>query len=78
MKIEKELQKYLNQAIRYTGNYLTVLALSEMTPEEILKVENKKLKSLASLIYLCRDMLTFMHHEIIYTNKKFKVNLINK
>lgn len=77
MKVEKELQKYLNKLLRYTDSYLTVLALSEMNPEEILEVEDKKLKSLASLIYLCRDMLTYVPHEINYTGTKFKVKLIN-
>lgn len=78
MKVEKRLTKYLNEAMELTGDYLTVLELIEFNPEEILEIENKELRSVASLIYLCRDMLTFIPHEITYSGRKFKVNLINK
>ena len=76
MKVEKELTKYLNDALELTGDYLAVLQLIEFSTEQILEIENKELKSLASLIYLCRDMLTFISHEITYSGRKFKVNLI--
>lgn len=78
MKVEKELTKYLNEALEITGDYLTVLSLIDMNPEEILEIENKELRSIASQIYLCRDILTFADHEINYSGREFKVNLINK
>lgn len=78
MKVEKELTKYLNEALELTGDYLTVLSLIELNPEQILEIENKELRSIASQIYLCRDILTFIDHEINYNGRKFNVNLINK
>ena len=78
MKVEKKLTKYLNEAQELTGDYLTVLSLIEFNPEEILEIESKELRSVASLIYLCRDILTFINHEISYNGRKFNVNLINK
>lgn len=78
MKLEKELTNYLNEANDITKDYLTVLSLIEMNPEEILEIESKELRSIASLIYLCRDILTFISHEITYSGREFKVNLINK
>ena len=78
MKVEKELEKYLNEAMEWTGDYLAVLSLIEFNPEQILEIESKELRSIASLIYLCRDILTFINHEITYSGRKFKVNLINK
>ena len=66
MKVEKKLQKYLNQAMEITGDYLTVLSLIEFNPEEILEIESKELRSVASLIYLCRDILTFFILDILF------------
>ena len=76
MKVEKKLEKYLNEAMEITGDYLAVLQLIEFNPEQILEVENKELRSIASQIYLCRDILTFIDHEITYGGRKFKVNII--
>ncbi|MDD2646148.1 MAG: hypothetical protein PHQ88_08400 [Bacteroides sp.] len=76
MKVEKRLQKYLNEAKELTGDYFTALKLTDLQPDEILEIENKELKSLASLIYLCCDMLRFRKHEVCYSDRKFKVNLI--
>ena len=78
MKVEKELTNYLNQALELTGDYLTVLSLIEINPEEILEIESKELRNIASLIYLCRDILTFIDHEVCYSGRKFKVELITK
>jgi hypothetical protein len=78
MKVEKRLQKYLNEAMELTGDYLTVLELIEMNPEEILEIESKELRSIASLIFLFRDILTFIDHEVCYNGRKFKVELITK
>lgn len=78
MKLEKELTKYLNEALELTGDYLTVLSLIEMNPEEILEIESRELRSIASLIYICRDILTFIDHEVCYNGRKFKVELITK
>lgn len=76
MKVEKKLEKYLNEAQELTQDYFIALKLTDLTPEEILEIENKELRSLASLIYMCCDMLRFLPHEISYSNRKFKVNLI--
>lgn len=78
MNVEKKLEKYLNEAKELTGDYLAVLQLIEFNPEQILEIENKELRSVASLMYLCRDILTFIDHEINYNGRKFRVNLINK
>ena len=76
MKVEKKLEKYLNEAMEWTGDYLAVLQLIEFTPEQILEIENKELRSIASQIHLCRDILTIMDHEITYGGRKFNVNII--
>lgn len=76
MKVEKKLEKYLNEAMEWTGDYLAVLQLIEFNPEQILEIESKELRSVASLIYLCRDILTFIDHEVCYNGRKFKINLI--
>lgn len=78
MKVEKKLEKYLNEAMELTGDYLAVLQLIEFSTEQILEIESKELRSVAGLMYLCRDILTFIDHEITYSGRKFKVNLINK
>ena len=78
MKVEKRLTKYLNEAMELTGDYLTVLELIEFNPEEILEIENKELRSVAGLMYICRDILTFIDHEVCYNGRKFIVELINK
>lgn len=78
MKVEKKLTKYLNEAMELTGDYLTVLELIEMNPEEILEIESKELRSIASLIYLCCDILRLIPHEVTYSGRKFKVELITK
>ena len=76
MKIEKKLEKYLNQANDITQDYLNTLRILKMTPEEILEIERKELRSIASIIYLCVDMLMFTPHEVCYNGRKFKINLI--
>lgn len=76
MKVEQKLTKYLNEAMEFTGDYLAVLSLIEFNPEQILEIESKELRSIASLIYLCRDILTFIDHEITYNGRKFNVNII--
>lgn len=78
MKVEKELEKYLNQAMELTGDYLNVLSLIEMNPEQLLEIESKELRSIASLMYICRDILTFIDHEVCYNGRKFRVELITK
>lgn len=78
MKVEKELTKYLNQALEITGDYLNVLSLIELSPEEILEIESKELRSVASLIYLCCDILRLIDHEVTYSGREFKVELITK
>ena len=78
MNVEKKLEKYLNEAMEWTGDYLSVLSLIEFNPEQILEIENKELRSVAGLMYICRDILTFIDHEITYNGRKFRVKLITK
>ena len=76
MKVEKKLTKYLNEAQEITQDYFTALKLTDLQPDEILEIKNKELRSLASLIYLCTDMLRCIPHEICYSQRKFKVSII--
>lgn len=76
MKVDKKLTKYLNEAQAITQDYFVTLKLTDLNPDEILEIESKELRSIASLIYLCSDMLRFRKHEVCYNGRKFKVNLI--
>ena len=78
MKVEKKLEKYLNEAQAITGDYFITLKLTDLNPEEILEIESKELRSIASLIYLCCDILRLIPHEVTYSGRKFKVELITK
>lgn len=77
MKTEIELAKLLNEVQAITNDYLKTLSFVELNPEQILEIDNEKIKSIAGLIYLCVDMLRFTKHEIIYNPNGFNVRVIN-
>lgn len=77
-KVTKQLEQLLNRAQRITGNYLDTLNLTEMQPDDILSMQDEKLKKIAAMIYLCNESLRFTPHEVVYNANGFKVEIINQ
>ena len=74
----KQFEQLLNRAQKMTGNYLDTLELTEMQPDDILAMEDEKLKRIAALIFVCNESLRFTPHEITYNANGFKVEIINQ
>ncbi|NLU29529.1 MAG: hypothetical protein GXX03_06680 [Bacteroidales bacterium] len=78
MTATKQFEKLLNKAQKITGNYLDTLNLTELQPDDILAMQDEKLKKIAAMIYLCNESLRFTSHEITYNAGGFEVDIINQ
>lgn len=78
MTATKQFEKLLNKAQKITGNYLDTLNLTELQPDDILAMQDEKLKKIAAMIFVCGESLRFTAHEIIYNANGFKVEIINQ
>ena len=43
----------------------------------IISEENEKLKRIEAMIYVCKDKMKFIDHEITYSASGFRVDIIN-
>ena len=77
-KVAKQFEQLLNRAQKITGNYLDTLDLTEMQPDDILSMQDTKLREIASMIYVCNESLRFTPHEVVYNANGFKVEIINQ
>ena len=82
MKIEnshlvaEQLEKYLNLAQEFTEDYQLTMNLGK-DPYRIMNEKSEKLKRIEAMIYVCKDKMKFIDHEITYSASGFRVDIIN-
>lgn len=72
----EQLEKYLNLAQEFTEDYYLTMELGR-DPMRIISEENEKLKRIEAMIYVCKDKMKFIDHEITYSASGFRVDIIN-
>ncbi|MFA6807120.1 MAG: hypothetical protein WCR29_06840 [Bacteroidales bacterium] len=73
--VTEQLEKYLNLAQELTNDYYLTMKLGE-DPMEIISRKNEKLKRIEAMIYVCKDKLRFIDHEITYGGSGIRVEIL--
>ena len=74
--VAEQLEKHLNLAQEFTEDYYLTMELGG-DPMRIISEENEKLKRIEAMIYVCKDKMKFIDHEITYSASGFRVDIIN-